>query len=196
MSATTLDVGFILDGSATLGKDGFEQVKKFVEKLIGSYEISPQGTHVGVVEFSEKPTVKIPFDKSYNLEQLRRLVKEIEPSNKNARNTDLAFELAKKELFSAKNGSRPEAARIVILVTAGKSTGVKSMRDVVKPFRDDRIRIYVVGVGNKTDVTELVGTADDKTRVVVTGTPEETPDAVTVVVKIIGDDTEKSTYLK
>ena len=164
--------------------------------MIGSYDISPQGAHVGIVEFSEKPTLKIPFDKSYNLEKLRRLVKEIEPSNKNARNTDLAFELAKKELFSAKNGSRPEAGRVVILVTTGKSTGVKSMRDVVKPFRNDGIRIYVVGVGNKTDRTELVDTAGDKKRVVVAGTPEETPDAATVLVKIIGDDTEKSTYLK
>jgi hypothetical protein len=187
-----IDVGFILDGSKTWSKTGFEEVKKFVTKTIDSYEISSKGTHVGIVEFSDKARVVIPFDKTFDAEELKRLVNETEPSNKKTRNADIAFELAKKKLFSAASGSRSGVPRVVVFVTSGKSTGRSPMNEVVEPFKKDGIRIYVVAVGNQTDPKEDLDTASDEDGVVPIDEPKDLPNVVSKIVEKIGSDIGKS----
>ena len=187
-----LDVAFILDGSDTLGKDGFREIKKFVANMLDSYEISEKGTHIGVVEFSENARVVIPFDMTFDTAEIKRLLNETEPSNKKVRNADVAFELAKKKLFSAAGGSRPGVPRVVIFVTSGKSTGNTPMKDVVEPFRNDGIRVYVIPVGNQTDPKEDGDTASDEDGVIRTDEPEDLPDIASKIVDMIGSDIGKS----
>ena len=181
-----------MDGSETLGRSGFEEVKKFVVKAIDSYEISSEGTHVGIVEFSDKARVVIPFDKSFDAEELKRLVNETEPSNKKTRNADIAFELAKKRLFSSASGSRSGIPRVVIFVTSGKSTGPSPMKKVVEPFKKNGIRVYVVAVGNQTDPKEDVDTASDEDGVVQTDDPTDLPGKASKIVEKIDNDIRKS----
>ncbi len=192
VSMDAIDVGFILDGSETLGKGGFEEVKKFVVNAIDSYEISSKGTHIGIVEFSEKARVVIPFDKTFDAEELKRLVNETEPSNKKPRNADIAFKLAKKKLFSAAGGSRPGVPRVVVFITSGKPTGRSPMKDVVEPFRNNGIRVYVVAVGNQTDPKSDIDTASDKDGVVRTDEPKDLPGMASKIVDKIGSDIRKS----
>jgi hypothetical protein len=192
VSVDAIDIGFILDGSETLGKDGFEEVKKFVTNTIDSYTISRKGTHIGIVEVSENARVVIPFDKTFDAEELKRLVNETEPSNKKARNVDIAFELAKKKLFSEKGGSRSGVPRVVIFVTSGKSTGRTPMKNVVEPFRNDGVRVYVIAVGNQTDPKEDIDTASDKDGVVQTDEPKDLPGMSSKIVDKIGNDIRKS----
>ena len=167
-------------------------MKKFVVRMIDSYEISPTATHIGVVEFSEKAKLKIPFDRTYNPKELKRLVNEIEPSDENRRNTDLAFQLAKRELLSPGGGSRSYVPRIVILVTAGRSTGRISLRNAVQPLRGDGVRVYVIGVGDRTDRRELTSVVADKKDLHEVNTPEETPLVATDVLNGIKSYTKKS----
>lgn len=195
VSVDAIDVGFILDGSETLGKDGFEEVKKFVAKTIDSYEISREGTRIGVVEFSEKPRVVIPFDKTFDVQELKRLINETEPSLKKARNVDIAFNLAKKKLFTEDTGSRSGVPRVVVFVTSGESTGRTPMREVVESFRNDGTRVYVVHVGNMTDPQEILDTASDKHGVIQTDEPKDLPDMASKIVDKIGEDIEKSKIL-
>jgi hypothetical protein len=192
VSVDAIDIGFILDGSETLGKDGFEEVKKFVTNTIDSYTISRKGTHIGIVEVSENARVVIPFDKTFDAEELKRLVNETEPSNKKARNVDIAFELAKKKLFSEKGGSRSGVPRVVIFVTSGKSTGRTPMKNAVEPFRNDGVRVYVIAVGNQTDPKEDIDTASDKDGVVQTDEPKDLPGMSSKIVDKIGNDIRKS----
>ena len=187
-----LDVGFILDGSETLGKDGFREIKTFVVNMLDSYEISEKGTHIGVVEFSENAQVVIPFDLTFDREEIERRLNQTEPSNKKARNADVAFELAKKKLFSTAGGSRLGFPRVVIFVTSGKSTGRTPMKDVVEPFRNEGIRVYVVAVGNQTDPVENVDTASDEDGVVQTDEPEGLPDMTSKILDKISRDSRKS----
>lgn len=187
-----LDVGFILDGSETLGKDGFKEIKKYVAKIMDSYEISEEGTHIGVVEFSENARVVIPFDMTFDTAEIKRVLNETEPSNKKVRNADVAFELAKKKLFSASGGSRPGVPRVVIFVTSGKSTGRTPMKHVVEPFKNNGIRVYVVAVGNQTDPKEDDDTASDEDGVIPTDEPKDLPDMASKIVDKIGSDIRKS----
>lgn len=184
---------FLLDGSKTLGKAGFAEVKNFVLRMIDSYEVSPQNTHIGVLEFSEKARIRIPLNKTFNPKELKSLVKEIEPSNKDSRNIDLAFKFAEKELLPPEGGSRPNVTRVMVLVTAGRSTGSLPLKYATKPFRDDGVRIYVVSIGDKTDERELKNVVDDEKDIHKVKAPKETPTVVMKVVHGIKKDIKKGT---
>ena len=192
VSVDALDIGFILDGSESVGKSGFEEIKKLVIKMMDSYEISSKGTHIGIIEFSDKANVLIPFDETFDVEEIKRLLNNTQPSLTKKRNADTAFGLARKKLFSRAGGSRPGVPRVVIFVTSGKSTGPTPMKEVTEPFRREGVRIYVVAVGNKTNPKEDSDTASDEDGVIKTEKPEDLPGIAPKVVVKIGSDIKKS----
>ena len=54
------DVGFIIDGSGSIeasGKGNFKKVLDFVKDLTRSFDVSKEGTHVGIVLYSDEPKV-------------------------------------------------------------------------------------------------------------------------------------------
>ena len=186
-----LEIVILLDGSKSLGDEGFNELKKFVKKTIDSYDVSPQGTHIAVVEFSDQATVKIPLTKSFNPDVLKELVDKINPSNGDERNVDLALDVAKTEILSPKGGARPDVPRAVVLVTAGRSTGRIPVENAAEPLKKDGVNIYVVGVGNSVDpdeLTNVVGNASDIHQV---GKPEDTSTIVKKIVDSVKKDIEK-----
>ena len=58
-----MDLGFIIDGSGSIemsGKGNFKKVLDFVKDLTRSFDVSNEGTHVGVIVYSNEPKVRIP----------------------------------------------------------------------------------------------------------------------------------------
>jgi hypothetical protein len=185
-----LEVVFLLDGSKS---EGFNELKKFVKKTIASYDVSPQGTHIAVVEFSDQATVEIPLTESFNPEKLKELVDTIKPSNGDQRNVDLALDVTKVDVLSPKGGARVGVPRAVILVTTGKSTGRIAVEDAAEPLKKDGVKIYVVGVGDSVDPDELVGVVGNATDIHPVDNPEDTSTVVNKVVDSVKKDNEKGT---
>ena len=58
-----MDLLFVIDGSGSIessGKGNFDKVKNFVEDLITSFGVSKEGTHVGIIAYSDKAEVGCP----------------------------------------------------------------------------------------------------------------------------------------
>ena len=55
------DVFFLLDGSGSITQSYFEKMKKFLVKLVEQLDVGPQGTHVGLLQFSHSLKTKIEF---------------------------------------------------------------------------------------------------------------------------------------
>ena len=54
---------FVIDGSGSIensGKGNFDKVKNFVKDLTQSFGVSKEGTHVGIIVYSDKPEVGCP----------------------------------------------------------------------------------------------------------------------------------------
>ena len=75
-------------------------------------------------------------------------------------NTAAGIKMMRTQSFSAKNGDRPDAQNIAIVLTDGVST---RNRTLTIPYAEmshaDGIRMIVVGVTNDTDVNEISGIA-------------------------------------
>ena len=77
--------------------------------VIDAFDVSPQGTHVGVIYYSDKAHMVFDFNRFQGGElTARNVVKEIRKINPTDGKTriDLALEMADTELFSKKGGVR------------------------------------------------------------------------------------------
>ena len=55
-----MDLLFIIDGSGSIessGRGNFDKVKNFVKDLTQSFDVSKEGTHIGIIVYSDSPTV-------------------------------------------------------------------------------------------------------------------------------------------
>ena len=186
-----LEIVVLLDGSKWLGDESFKELKKFVKKTIDSYDVSPQGTHIAVVEFSDQAKVKIPLTKSFKPEVIKDLVDKISPSNGDKRNVGLALDVAKTQVLSPRGGARPGVPRAVVLVTTGKSTGPIPPEDAAEPLKKDGVKIYVVAIGDSVDPDVLTHVAGNESDVHQVNTPEETSTIVKKIVDNVKKDKEK-----
>ena len=144
---------FVVEGSKKLKKDGFHNVKKMVTKMLDSYDISKDATHVGLLEFSETTSVEISLNTTYEPKMLKKLVKNVLPSGGKTANIDKAL-LKVGDMFKVRNGGRAGVPKVVVLITASKSSGEEPLKEAVEPLREVGVQLFVITVGNETD-TEL-----------------------------------------
>jgi len=151
---TTVDLGFIIDSSGSIGKRNYVKIKTFVKYLARSFGISPTGSRAGVVLYSTKASVKAHFGQNRTIEEFNKLVDGL-PHEKGFTYIDKALELAASQLFPH---ARKDVPRIAMLLTDGKQTdpaGTVNLRVSSAPLRRQGVRLIAFGVGKSIDVREL-----------------------------------------
>ena len=149
MSTNVLDLVFALDGSDSLTTVQFEKLKEFVLKSLHSYDISRENTHVGVIEYSDQVSVKIPLHQFSTAQQLKEAVQNIQPSKGRGVLTDQVLDKAAKEVFSPSSGGRPGASKALVILTDDPSFGSRPVSEAVKPLQAMGVFVTVVAIGNR-----------------------------------------------
>ena len=57
-----VDLGFIIDGSGSIelyGKGNFKKILNFVKELTRGFDVSKEGTHVGIVIYDHEAKVRL-----------------------------------------------------------------------------------------------------------------------------------------
>ena len=142
----SLDVGLIIDGSVSVGKDNFKKGLEFFSDLVGHLSVSPQGTHVGTIVYGSTATLKFNLAKSeyHSLSKLQDAIKAFDYPGGGTR-TDLALEMAANGFFSSAGGDRADAANVLVVMTNGKTNrGSRAYQDVLKPLQVSRKEIRVL----------------------------------------------------
>jgi secreted protein with Ig-like and vWFA domain len=149
-----VDIGFLLDGSGSVGNQGFLRVLNFVNQIVSAFNISRETAQAGVTEFSNKPVIHIKLDDFQDSRLLQDEISKIVDSGGRTR-TDLSLQIMSQEFFTYENGSRTGVPKVLVLVTDGKSTGTQPLSESVKELRKKGVIIYSVGVGDNINVQEL-----------------------------------------
>ena len=110
----------------------------FIEELLDLTLVSADGNHVALSTFAKTADIqnKLNNKEYYDAGKLRKAVKEIfivRPKKFGTR-TDLALDLAAREVFTAAGGDRPKAKNVLIIVTDGKPHIPKRDRKTFIPF--------------------------------------------------------------
>lgn len=185
---------FALDGSESLAKNGFDNVKDHVTIMLDNFNISEHDTHVGIVEFSDKANIILPLNQLFEPNLVKKKVKAIVPSGGKEKVTDEALQKLADEVFDPKSGGRPGASKVLIIVTNGKSTGKEPPKRAVKPLKEIGVRVYVVNIGEFTDKDELKDMVPTEKNIYRVETPikkDKKPIVAPKLVEDIKDDVKK-----
>ncbi|KAJ7391347.1 hypothetical protein OS493_018390 [Desmophyllum pertusum] len=164
-----MDVGIVVDSSSSVRRRNYELVKTFLIDLVDKMHVSTRLTHVAVIHYSHRAYLDWGFssDRAQNAAALKKAIKVLKYQPGGTR-TDKAMELAWNKIFKSGNGERPNVPHVLLIITDGiTSRRSKPYPVVLKPFKENNIKVVAVGVGGRVDRNELNQIAMNKAENVV-----------------------------
>ncbi|UYV77160.1 svep1, partial [Cordylochernes scorpioides] len=153
--ASTAELVFLVDSSASVGADNFADELRFVRKLLADFTVSRNATQVGVVTFGSKGRVVTHVnhlsEPSNKCELLEHQLPGIGYSGGGTYTLGAMLE-AQKILRNA----RPEADQAVFLVTDGYSNG-GDPRPAARDLREAGVEVFTFGIrhGNIRELWDM-----------------------------------------
>ena len=132
-----LDIGIILDGSGSVRSANFKEAKDFIAELLTHFQVSPGGTHAGMITYSTNAKLEFNMaDSTYHhMLALKNKVLGVAYPGGWTR-TDKALDLACSQLFTSAGGDRADKDNILIVFTDGKTNyGSVPYPDVLRPLQ-------------------------------------------------------------
>ncbi|ELK25837.1 Collagen alpha-1(XX) chain [Myotis davidii] len=151
MPPTPADMIFLVDGSWSIGHSHFQQVKDFLASIVEPFEIGPDKVQVGLTQYSGDPQTEWDLNTFSTKEEVLAAVHSLHYRGGNTF-TGLALTHVLEQNLRPAAGPRPEAAKVVILVTDGKSQDDACAAGRILKSLD--VDIFAVGVKN-ADEAEL-----------------------------------------
>lgn len=102
---TPVELGFLVDRSGSITTQNFEKVKSFVLNVIAGFDVSREGTHVGIITYSSDAKTILSFeqfdDPNFDYEKLNDTIRDALSTPEGGKTRiDLALKKADQDLFS------------------------------------------------------------------------------------------------
>ncbi|XP_061846086.1 vitrin isoform X1 [Colius striatus] len=151
------DIGFVIDGSSSVGTSNFRTVLQFVANISKEFEISDTDTRIGAVQYTYEQRLEFSFDKYSTKQDVLSAIKRISYWS-GGTSTGAAISYASEQLFSK---SKPNKRKIMILITDGRS--YDDVRVPAMAAHQNGVIAYSVGVAwAAQDELEDIATDPDK----------------------------------
>ncbi|XP_032806498.1 von Willebrand factor A domain-containing protein 2 [Petromyzon marinus] len=140
-----LDVIFVLDSSASIGRQNFRSVKEFVKDSVSQFDIDRDLAQVAAVIYSTKPRALFHLD-TYDSESRMKRALSTAPFLGGLALIGRALGFVADELLTVHRGARPGVRKVVVVVTDGLSAD-----DVVGPVTtllSNGVSVILVSVGD------------------------------------------------
>uniref|UniRef100_H3BWE5 Matrilin 4 n=1 Tax=Tetraodon nigroviridis TaxID=99883 RepID=H3BWE5_TETNG len=149
--SANIDLVLLIDGSKSVRPQNFELVKKFVNQVVDSLDVSPQGTRVGLVQYSSRVRTEFPLSMYHSAQEIKAAVMKVEYMEKGTM-TGLALKHMLENSFSEAEGARParrHVPRIGLVFTDGRSQD--DISEHARKAKEAGITMYAVGVGKAVE---------------------------------------------
>ncbi|NXO61023.1 VITRN protein, partial [Aramus guarauna] len=151
------DIGFVIDGSSSVGTSNFRTVLQFVANISKEFEISDTDTRIGAVQYTYEQRLEFSFDKYSTKQDVLSAIKRISYWS-GGTSTGAAISYASEQLFSK---SKPNKRKIMILITDGRS--YDDVRLPAMTAHQNGVIAYSIGVAwAAQDELEAIATDPDK----------------------------------
>ncbi|KAK3783391.1 hypothetical protein RRG08_001851, partial [Elysia crispata] len=153
-----IDLVFVLDASTSVTEPNFELMKDFVKDFLYEADIDSGNVRVGVIIYSTQDHIEFQMNTYNTKADVYNAIDEI-PYRYGSTNTADALKTMRSEMFTRRNGDRPDVENICIVVTDGVSN-INARRTIpeAEQARAEGIHIYAIGIG-LSDTRELDGIA-------------------------------------
>ncbi|KAJ8004905.1 hypothetical protein DPEC_G00141140 [Dallia pectoralis] len=142
---TVADIVFLVDGSWSIGKENFQQMRQFLFTLVNSFDVSPDKVRIGLVQYSTTPRTEFLLntfsDKQNILDYINKL-----PYKGGGTMTGDGLDFLLKELFVDRAGSRinDNVPQIAVVITDGQSQDNVQLHALELQKRG--ITLYAIGI--------------------------------------------------
>ncbi|XP_037836012.1 collagen alpha-6(VI) chain isoform X2 [Kryptolebias marmoratus] len=139
------DIVFMVDGSWSIGNENFEQIRRFLNTLVNSFDIGPDHVQIGLVQYSTHSQTEFQLHTFQNKEDILANIKSL-PYIGGGTNTGQGLDFMLKTHFVKGAGSRAQqnVPQIAVVITDGKS------QDDVEPHAEQLRRrgivLYAIGI--------------------------------------------------
>ncbi|KAK7915722.1 hypothetical protein WMY93_011483 [Mugilogobius chulae] len=103
--SANIDLVLVIDGSKSVRPQNFELVKKFVNQVVDSLDVSAHGTRVGLVQYSSRVRTEFPLNMYHTADEIKAAVMKVEYMEKGTM-TGLALKHMLENSFSEAQGAR------------------------------------------------------------------------------------------
>ncbi|XP_038652305.1 LOW QUALITY PROTEIN: collagen alpha-6(VI) chain-like [Scyliorhinus canicula] len=149
------DIVFLVDGSQNLARQGFQQIRSFLIKMVNRLDIGIDRYRIGLAQYNGQVHTEFLLNKFQRKDALlSHLKKKYQYKGGPPLNTGRALDYLHKTFFTASAGSRKHEGipQIAVVITS-----MRSKDDVTKgadALKNDGIKILSIGVKN-SDLQEL-----------------------------------------
>ncbi|XP_015683547.1 matrilin-4 [Protobothrops mucrosquamatus] len=146
-----IDLVMVIDGSKSVRPQNFELVKQFVNQIVDFLDVSPQGTHVGLVQYSSRVRTEFPLNRFTAADDVKEAVQRVQYMEKGTM-TGLALKHMVEHSFSEAEGARPlsqNIPRIGLVFTDGRSQD--DISEWARKGKESGIIMFAVGVGKAVE---------------------------------------------
>ncbi|XP_070463656.1 integrin alpha-10 isoform X3 [Equus przewalskii] len=141
---TYMDVVIVLDGSNSIYP--WSEVRTFLRRLVGRLFIDPEQIQVGLVQYGESPVHEWSLGDFRTKEEVVRAARNLSRREGRETKTAQAIMVACTEGFNQSHGGRPEAARLLVVVTDGESHDGEELPTALKACEAGRVTRYGIAV--------------------------------------------------
>ncbi|XP_062271586.1 matrilin-4 [Scomber scombrus] len=149
--SANIDLVLLIDGSKSVRPQNFELVKKFVNQVVDSLDVSVHGTRIGLVQYSSRVRTEFPLNMYHTADEIKAAVMKVDYMEKGTM-TGLAIKHMLENSFSETEGARPASRnipRIGLVFTDGRSQD--DITEYAKMAKEVGITMYAVGVGKAVE---------------------------------------------
>uniref|UniRef100_UPI00398F5E3D vitrin isoform X2 n=1 Tax=Pristiophorus japonicus TaxID=55135 RepID=UPI00398F5E3D len=151
------DIGFVVDGSSSVGTDNFRTVLQFVANISREFEISDTATQIGAVQYTYEQRLEFGFGEHSTREAVTDAIKNIRYWSGGTSTGD-AISYASEHLFSK---SKPNKRKLMIVITDGRS--YDDVRAPALAAHRNGVIAYAIGIAwAAVDELEYIATDPDK----------------------------------
>lgn len=140
-----MDLVFLLDGSASVGKDNFVHLQEFVRSTSVQFNINRDLTQVGLVVYSRWPVSVFELDSHASGSAVLKALGNASYLGGKASTGSALLHVHSHSLTVAK-GARPGVNKVVVVLTDG--TGAEDAAVPAQKIRDDGVSVFVIGIGD------------------------------------------------
>uniref|UniRef100_A0A8C2EDU7 VWFA domain-containing protein n=1 Tax=Cyprinus carpio TaxID=7962 RepID=A0A8C2EDU7_CYPCA len=142
---TMADIVFLVDGSASIGLENFQQIREFVSLLIGNLEVATDRIRIGLVQYSDTPHTEFSLNTYQNKEDILRYIQNLRYKT-GGTFTGQGLEFMLKQHFVETAGSRAQQSvpQIAIIITGGESQD--EVGSQAQELRQRGIKIFTIGI--------------------------------------------------
>ncbi|KAG8598893.1 hypothetical protein GDO81_002787, partial [Engystomops pustulosus] len=139
-----IDIAIVCDGSNSIYP--WSAVRNFLEKFVEGLDIGPTKTQVSLIQYGNYPSVMFRLNTYKNKESMKNAISAITQMGGDQTNTFKAIDYTRQYAFSAEYGGRPNANKVMVVITDGESHDNAMLKEVIGRCEQDKITRFGIAV--------------------------------------------------